>query len=76
MQGADESCAAPRQFKRAFKRNDKPICLAVAKFIAHLTNQLVVHELLALQILILLVANPSGAPSSRRQEASWGQCRR
>lgn len=49
------------QFKRAYKRNDKPICLAVVKFIAHLTNQLVVWDMLAMQIMTLLVADPSGA---------------
>ena len=53
------------QFKRAFKRNDKPICLAVVKFIAHLTNQQVVFELLALQIMMLLLENPSGAARIR-----------
>ena len=31
---------APRlQFKRSYKRNDKPVCLAAIKFIAHLANQ-------------------------------------
>lgn len=32
------------QFKRAYKRNDKPITIAAAKFIAHLINQGVLHE--------------------------------
>lgn len=32
------------QFKRAYRHNDKPICIAVTKFIAHLINQGVVHE--------------------------------
>ena len=27
------------QFKRAYKRNDKPVCLAAIAFIAHLANQ-------------------------------------
>ncbi len=58
-------CACCAQFKRAFKRNDKPICLAVVKFIAHLTNQQVVFELLALQIMMLLLENPSGAQASK-----------
>lgn len=47
------------QFKRAFKRNDKPVCLAACTFIAHLVNQQVVHELLALEIIILLLEQPS-----------------
>ena len=49
------------QFKRAFKRNDKPICLAVAKFIAHLVNQQVADDMIALEIALLLLENPSGA---------------
>jgi pre-mRNA-splicing factor CWC22 len=32
------------QFKRAYKRNDKPITIAAAKFLAHLINQGVLHE--------------------------------
>ena len=32
------------QFKRAYKRNDKPVCVGCAKFLAHLINQGVVHE--------------------------------
>ena len=43
------------QFRRAYKRNDKPICTAACKFIAHLVNQQVEHELLALEILALLL---------------------
>jgi pre-mRNA-splicing factor CWC22 len=45
------------QFKRAYKRNDKPITIAAAKFLAHLINQGVVHEVgvLALGMLTLLV---------------------
>jgi pre-mRNA-splicing factor CWC22 len=47
------------QFKRAYKRNDKPVCSAAIKFIAHLANQQVVHELLPLEILLLLLESPS-----------------
>ncbi|KXZ52169.1 hypothetical protein GPECTOR_10g798 [Gonium pectorale] len=47
------------QFKRSFKRNDKPVCTAAAKFIAHLVNQGVAHEVLALEVLILLLETPS-----------------
>lgn len=47
------------QFKRAYKRNDKPITIAAAKFLAHLINQGVLHEVLALEVLILLLENPS-----------------
>jgi hypothetical protein len=35
------------QFKRAYKRNDKPITIAAAKFLAHLINQGVLHEVRA-----------------------------
>ena len=38
------------QFRRAYRRNDKPVCIAVTKFIAHLVNQQVAHEILALQV--------------------------
>ncbi|KAF6265057.1 hypothetical protein COO60DRAFT_1697935 [Scenedesmus sp. NREL 46B-D3] len=47
------------QFRRAYKRNDKPITIAAAKFLAHLINQGVLHEVLALEMLILLLENPS-----------------
>lgn len=47
------------QFKRSFKRNDKSNCIAAAAFIAHLVNQRVAHEILALEILTLLVESPT-----------------
>lgn len=46
-------------FKRSFRRNDKTICLATLKFIAHLVNQQVVHEVLAFELSLLLLENPS-----------------
>ncbi|KOS12530.1 mif4g-domain-containing protein [Malassezia pachydermatis] len=47
------------QFRRAFRRNDKTKCHATLLFLAHLTNQRVVHELLALEILVLLLEKPT-----------------
>ncbi|KZV49715.1 hypothetical protein F511_30047 [Dorcoceras hygrometricum] len=47
------------QLQRAFKRNDKPQLLAAVKFIAHLVNQQVVHELIALELLTLLLERPT-----------------
>ncbi|KAJ8499342.1 hypothetical protein OPV22_009894 [Ensete ventricosum] len=47
------------QLKRAFKRNDKPQLLAATKFIAHLVNQLVAHEVIALELLTVLLENPT-----------------
>uniref|UniRef100_A0A182PMB3 MI domain-containing protein n=1 Tax=Anopheles epiroticus TaxID=199890 RepID=A0A182PMB3_9DIPT len=47
------------QFKRGFRRNDKSICLSASRFVAHLVNQRVAHEILALEILTLLVENPT-----------------
>ncbi|EME30286.1 Pre-mRNA-splicing factor CWC22 [Galdieria sulphuraria] len=47
------------QFRKAFKRNDKRLCISTTKFIAHLVNQLVCHELLALQLLTLLLEQPT-----------------
>uniref|UniRef100_A0A0K8RLD2 Putative cell cycle control protein cwf22 n=1 Tax=Ixodes ricinus TaxID=34613 RepID=A0A0K8RLD2_IXORI len=43
------------QFRRAFQRNDKNSCMASVRFIAHLLNQQVAHEVLALELLTLLV---------------------
>lgn len=47
------------QFKRGFKQNNKMICISAATFIAHLVNQRVAHEILALEILTLLVETPT-----------------
>ncbi|XP_055918046.1 pre-mRNA-splicing factor CWC22 homolog [Eupeodes corollae] len=47
------------QFKRAFRRNDKAVCLSASRFVAHLVNQRVAHEILALEILTLLVETPT-----------------
>jgi pre-mRNA-splicing factor CWC22 len=47
------------QFRRSFKRNDKPVCHATAMFLAHLVNQRVVHEVLALEVLVLLLEKPT-----------------
>ncbi|KAL8530813.1 hypothetical protein ACS0TY_007737 [Phlomoides rotata] len=43
------------QLQRAYKRNDKPQLLAAVKFIAHMVNQQLVHELIALELLTLLL---------------------
>ncbi|VDM46559.1 unnamed protein product [Toxocara canis] len=47
------------QFKRSFRRNDKTTTVNVSKFIAHLINQQVAHEILALELMILLLENPT-----------------
>ena len=63
------------QFRRAFKRNDKVsittgqpaldtdiqkiVCNSTTAFIAHLVNQTVAHEIIALQILVLLLERPT-----------------
>lgn len=47
------------QFKRGFRRNDKTICLSSSRFVGHLVNQRVAHEILALEILTLLVETPT-----------------
>lgn len=47
------------QFKRGFKQNNKTICISAATFVAHLVNQRVSHEILALEILTLLVETPT-----------------
>ncbi|XP_028065522.1 pre-mRNA-splicing factor CWC22 homolog isoform X3 [Camellia sinensis] len=47
------------QLKRAYKRNYKPQLLAAVKFIAHLVDQQVFHELVALELLTLLLDKPT-----------------
>ncbi|CAH1133398.1 unnamed protein product [Ceutorhynchus assimilis] len=47
------------QFKRGFKQNNKTICISASTFIAHLVNQSVAHEILALEILTLLIETPT-----------------
>ncbi|GFP90827.1 pre-mRNA-splicing factor cwf22 [Phtheirospermum japonicum] len=47
------------QLKIAFKANNKHSLLASVKFIAHLVNQLVAHEIIALQLLAILLENPT-----------------
>ena len=47
------------QFRKAFKRNDKTVCIASTTFLAHLVNQQVVNELLIAQALLLLLRWPT-----------------
>lgn len=47
------------QFRKAFKRNDKAVCLSSTTFIAHLCNQQVAHEAVAAQLLLLLLHKPT-----------------
>ena len=47
------------QFQRAYKRNNKIVCMATTKMLAHLINQHVIHELLALEMLTLFLSNPT-----------------
>lgn len=45
------------QFRRTFVRNDKSACINTSRFIAHLVNQNVAYEAIALEILTLLLDN-------------------
>ncbi|KAK7255162.1 hypothetical protein RIF29_28566 [Crotalaria pallida] len=47
------------QLKRAYSRNDKPQLLAAVQFLAHLVNQQVAHEIIALELLTLLLDKPT-----------------
>ncbi|TPX37130.1 hypothetical protein SmJEL517_g01017 [Synchytrium microbalum] len=47
------------QFRRAFKRGDKPVCLATSKFISHLVNQKVADDMLILELLSTLLERPT-----------------
>jgi hypothetical protein len=57
--GLIAACGVGLQFKRCYKRNDKPMCLAVTKFLGQLINQGVAHEVLALEMLILMLETPT-----------------
>jgi len=46
-------------FKHGLKYDDKTRCIASSKFISHLVNGGVVHEVLALEIVTLLLENPT-----------------
>ncbi|KAK3767407.1 hypothetical protein RRG08_032085 [Elysia crispata] len=46
-------------FCRDYRRNDKAMCLSSTRFIAHLVNQQVAHEVLALEIFTLLLETPT-----------------
>ena len=46
-------------FRRSFRRNQKDLCLNACRFVAHLVNLQVVHEIMALEILTLLLENPT-----------------
>lgn len=47
------------QFQRGYLRNDKPAASSALTFIAHLVNQRVLSELVALEILTVLLGNPT-----------------
>ncbi|UKK00915.1 cell-cycle-control protein [Theileria orientalis] len=47
------------QFRRAYKRNDRIVCQSCVKCIAHLVNQKVAQDVMALQLLIILLENPT-----------------
>lgn len=47
------------RFKKAFRRNDKLTCMGCTSFIAHLVNQQVAHEIVALEMVYLLLDKPT-----------------
>ncbi|KAM0824985.1 hypothetical protein ACQ4PT_069865 [Festuca glaucescens] len=47
------------RLRRAHATGDKPQLVAAARFVAHLVNQGVAHELLALELLEMLLAEPT-----------------
>ncbi|XP_058045443.1 pre-mRNA-splicing factor CWC22 homolog isoform X1 [Ahaetulla prasina] len=46
-------------FRKGYRRNDKQQCLTASKFVAHLMNQNVAHEVLCLEMLTLLLERPT-----------------
>jgi len=47
------------QFRRSFERNNKIVCVATTRMIAHLVNQRVIGEYVALQILFIMLTTPT-----------------
>lgn len=47
------------QFQRAYSRNNKIVCMATTKMLAHLINQKVLSDFTGLQLLALLLENPT-----------------
>ncbi|KAK9350051.1 armadillo-type protein [Lipomyces doorenjongii] len=47
------------QFRKAYRRNDKPVCISSTMFLAHVCNYQVAHEIFILQILHLLLERPT-----------------
>ena len=63
------------QFQKAFKRNNKIVCMATTKMLAHLVNQQVLHEVIALEILSLFLENPTEDSIEMAADfmIEWGQ---
>ncbi|CAG0879929.1 unnamed protein product [Darwinula stevensoni] len=61
-------CRLIVQFWRSFKHNDKNSCLSSTRFIAHLINHQICHEILASEILTLLLENPTEDSVEVRKE--------
>ncbi|CAH8391370.1 unnamed protein product [Eruca vesicaria subsp. sativa] len=47
------------QIRKAYDRNDKTLLLSVVKFLAHLVNQRVVTESIALEVIEMLLGEPT-----------------
>jgi pre-mRNA-splicing factor CWC22 len=47
------------QFQKSYKRNNKIVCMATTKMLAHLVNQQIIGDLLAFEILFLFLENPT-----------------
>lgn len=47
------------QWQRAFKRNDKAVCISSSSFLAQLTNFEVVDRMVIVQVLLTLLKDPS-----------------
>jgi pre-mRNA-splicing factor CWC22 len=50
---------AVRQFLRSFRRNDRIQCISTTTLLAHLVNQQVAHEIVALELVYLLLEKPT-----------------
>ncbi len=47
------------QFQKAFKRNNKLVCMATTRMLAHLINQQVLNDFVGIQLLYVLLERPT-----------------
>ena len=61
-------------FRNAYKTRDRSTATVLVKFIAHLVNQQIAHEVLALQLVTILLENPT--KQLNKQPIKWDKLRK